>query len=338
VLVRVGPWLLAVASGIAAGGGAPAVAEAAEPAVPVSLAWNAPAGCPSGDAVLADVNAILGGPTSHHAVARADVTQIAPQHWSVHVTTDVDGAQGERTLEADSCESLAKATALILAWTVDPIKARAAAALAAKPAPPAPAPEQPTPALPPPSSSSPIPVAAVVAVSGVGDTGTLQSLAGGAELALGALVGPLRFELSGDYWGRQDASTTAPNGVVGARLQLLDAALRACFRWHLDARFELDPCAGGAFAYASSKGYSDANLASFQSQTNHADWGVVRGDLLAAWRLAGPFALRASVGAFVQPTTPSFYVQIGQTGTQLPLHQPSEVAGRATLGVEAYFP
>ncbi len=305
------------------------MAQAAEP---VSLAWNAPPGCPTGDAVLGDVNAILGGPTSHHASARADVTQLAPQHWSVHVTTDVDGAQGERTLEADSCESLAKATALILAWAVDPIKARAAVLAAQPPAPPAP--ETP----PSKAPSSPIPLAAVVAVSGMGDIGTLQSPAGAAEVSLGALVGPLRFELSGDFWGPQHASTTAANGVVGAQLQLLEASLRACLRWRIGARFELDPCAGGALLDASSKGYSDANLASFQSQTHHADWGALRADLLAGWRLVGPFALRASVGAAVQPTTPSFSVEIGQTGSRLPLHQPGEIAGQATLGVEAHFP
>lgn len=331
--VRVGPRSFVVAVGVAAGAGAPSVAEAAEPAVPVSLAWNAPPGCPSGDAVLADVNAILGGPTSHHAAARADVTQIAPQHWSVHVTTDVDGAQGERTLEADSCESLAKATALILAWTVDPIKARAAAALAAKPAAPAhPPPEQPSPA-----PSSPIPIAAVVAVSGIGDVGTLQSLAGGAELALGALVGPLRFELAGDYWVSQDQQQPVNGTTDGAKVQLLDAALRACFRGRLHERFELDPCVGGAFVHASSEGYTHGSP-TFQPQPGSGDWAVLRGDALAVWRILGPFALRASVGVEVQPTTPPFYVDLQQQGTQRTLYQPKEVAGRATLGVEAHFP
>jgi hypothetical protein len=324
--VRIAPSLLVVAL-------VGAVAPRAEAAEPVSLAWNAPAGCPTGDAVLSEVNAILGGPTSHHAAARADVTQLAPQHWSVHVATDVDGAQGERTLEADSCESLAKATALILAWTVDPIKARAAA-LAAKAAPPAA--ETPAPATP----SSPIPLAAVVAVSGMGDVGTLQSLAGGVELTLGALVGPLRFELSGDYWGPQNQAHAVNGTTDGATVQLLDAALHACFRWRLHERFELDPCVSGALVYASSKGYTEGSP-SFVSKTGSADWAALHGDALAVWRILGPFALRSSIGVVVQPAPPTFFVQVvqaNQANSNVTLYQSKTVGGEATLGVEAHFP
>jgi hypothetical protein len=332
--MRGGPWLVVAAMGAA--GGAPAAAEAAESAQPVSLAWNAPAGCPSRDAVLADVNAILGGPTSHHAAARADVAQIAPQHWSVHVATDVDGAQGERTLEADSCESLAKATALILAWTVDPIKARAAA-LAAQPAPPPrQSPERPA-AAPAPSSSS-IPLAAVVAVSGMGDVGTLPSVGGGVELTLGALVGPLRFEMFGDYWGAQDsAHASAQNGdVFWASMHLLEGALRACFRWRLVERFEMDPCAAAALVHVTSEGHSNAGT--FVSATNTGDWTTLRGDLLGAWRVLGPLALRATVGIEAPLARPKIVVTIPQTGSDVPLHQANAVGGTATLGVEAHFP
>jgi hypothetical protein len=323
--VRVAPSLLVVAL-------AGTVAPAVEGAEPVSLAWNAPAGCPTGDAVLGDVNAILGGPTSHHAAARADVTQLAPQHWSVHVTTDVDGAQGERTLEADSCQSLAKATALILAWTVDPIKARAAA-LAARASPPAP--ETTVPASP----SSPIPLAAVVALSGMGDVGTLPSLGGGVELSLGALVGPLRFELSGDYWGPQDKSKLVNGDEVGAHIQLLEGSLRTCFRWRPSGRFELDPCAGAALVHASISGYGPTPTFT-AAHGNTGDWAVLHADALVAWRLFGPFALRASVGAAVSPVTPPFIVTSStpQGSSVTPLHQPSTVSGSATLGVEAHFP
>lgn len=326
--------LLLVASGVVS------VAPVAVAQEPVSLAWNAPAGCPTGDAVLADVKAILGGPTPHRVVARADVAQIGPEHWSVHVTTDVDGTQGERTLDADSCTSLAKATALILAWAVDPVKARAAmAAKQAGPAAPSPAPAAaPPPDRTPSPSSSPLPVAAVVAVSGMGDIGTLQSPGGGVQLALGALVGPMRFELSGDYWFEQDAAqqeTGRPGVIVGSRLHLLDAGLRACYRWRLASRFEVDPCAGAAIVHASSDGY--ASSSTFVTASHTGDWATVHGGAMAAWRVIGPFALRASVGVEVAPTRPQFTVTTVQ-GTEQVLHQPSLVGGTATLGVEAHFP
>ncbi len=272
--------------------------------------------------------------------ARADVTQLGPEHWSVHVTTDVDGTQGERNLDADSCTSLAKATALILAWAVDPVKARAAMA-GAEPAAPSPAPaaaSSPDRAASPPAS--PLPLAAVVAVSGLGDIGTLPSPGGGVQLALGALVGPMRLELSGDYWLSQDAARplSGRNGViVGSHIQLLDAGLRACFRWQLHARFELDPCAGASIVFASSDGYVSGSGASFVPASNTGDWAAVHGDLLGAWRVVGPFGLRASIGVELTPTRPPFTVTTAE-GTQELLHKPSLVGGTATLGVEAHFP
>jgi hypothetical protein len=93
---------------------------------PVDLIWNAPAGCPSRDAVLAEVVRILGGPPSRPLVAHADVTEMSADHFSLHLTTDVEAAQGERTLDTNSCASLAQAAALILAWTIDPTRVRTA--------------------------------------------------------------------------------------------------------------------------------------------------------------------------------------------------------------------
>lgn len=325
--------VLLVASGIVS------IAPVAGAQEPVSLAWNAPAGCPSGDAVLADVKAILGGPTPHRVTARADVTQVGPEHWSVHVATDVDGTQGERTLDADSCASLAKATALILAWAVDPVKARAA--MAAKPPEPAAPPPAPAAASAaeeiPAAPSSPLPLAAVVAVSGMGDVGTLQSLGGAVQLVLGALVGPLRFELVGDYWGTQSIVGPGPlNDVVGTRVQLLDAGLRGCFRWRLAPRFELDPCAGAALVSASSNGYPSSST--FQPARGSGEWTTLHADVLAALRIVGPFALRATVGAEAPLAQPAFVVTSDQTNSSKALYTLRDVGGTATLGVEAHFP
>ncbi|HEX8791818.1 MAG TPA: hypothetical protein VF765_12780 [Polyangiaceae bacterium] len=314
------------------------IAPVARAQEPVSLAWNAPAGCPAGEAVLAEVKAILGGPTPHRVTARAEVTQLGPDHWSVHVVTDVDGTLGERTLDADSCASLANATALILAWAVDPVKARAAmAAKQPEPAPPAPASAAtPSPDRTPQPASSPLPLAAVVAVSGMGDVGTLQSPGGGVQVALGALIGPLRFELSGDYWGTQDISGKGPlQDAVGAKVHLLDAGLRACFRWRLDPRFELDPCLGAGLVLATSDGYPASST--FQPAHNSGDWMTLHADLLAAWRLAGPLSLRATVGVEAPLAHPTFVVT-NDTNASKPLYTVGDVGGTATLGVEAHFP
>jgi hypothetical protein len=278
--------------------------------------------------------------------ARADVTQLGPEHWSVHVSTDVDGTQGERTLEADSCTSLAKATALILAWAVDPVKARAALAAREAAAPPPPPPPPPArtpehePEQTPSQPSSPLPLGALVAVSGMGNLGTLPSLGGGVQLALGALVGPLRFELSGQDWVTQNITGNGPYGdAVGTQVHLLDAALRACFRWRLGPRFELDPCAGAGLVLASSRGYiaSPSTSSTFQPAQNSGGWTTLHADLLAAWRVVGPFSLRATVGMEAPLVRAHFVVTSDQAGTT-DLYTVRPVAGTATLGVEAHFP
>ncbi len=297
------------------------VALSARAAAPVTLAWSAPAGCPGGDAVLAEVNTILGGPTSRHANARADVTQIGLERWSVHVTTEVDGSPGERVLEADSCESLAKA--LVPAET---------------PSSESPSPE---PSSEAPAATAPSPprlVTWVVEASAAGDVGMLPSAGLAAQVGVGVLVGPLRLELAGDDWMAEDATGTSNGSVVGAHLHVLDGSLRACYRAPLQPALELDPCIGAALEYATNTGVQGTS-ATFQAYTpaRTGDWVALHADLLAAWQVAGPLALRASLGLVAEPTRPSFTVDEPQ-GASLFLHRPSLFGAAATLGVEAHFP
>jgi hypothetical protein len=321
-------------------------APVAEAAAPVSLTWNAPAGCPSGEAVLADVERTLGATTSRRVTARADVSEIGPDHWSVRLITDVDGAQGERTLDANSCASLATATALILAWTVDPSRAPSSAAAAAQTAAVAPSAKQeaqhasPTPRS---RAAGSWPFTAVVAASGAGDLGTLPSIGGSGEVALGALFGPIRGELAGAAWFVQDATNAVRPGVLeGAHIHLLDFRLRGCFRGRLGARFELDPCVGAAIVHASSDGFASGNgSATFAPAQNSGTWGDLQADALAAWQLFGPVALRASIGIWIPLARPSFVVDVGPLGSpsgEVFLHEAAPVGARTTLGVEARFP
>ncbi len=87
-----------------------------------SLAWVAPPECPSEDSVRASVAQLLGeGPAPPVAVsARAVVVRTSSDHWIVQLTTVREGSRGERVVEAPSCPSLANATALIVALTIDP--------------------------------------------------------------------------------------------------------------------------------------------------------------------------------------------------------------------------
>jgi hypothetical protein len=298
----------------------------------VALAWSAPTGCPSRGDVMDEVQRILGGPTEHTVTARADVVQLGARDWQVHLVTDVDGAAGERTLESDSCASLASATALILAWTIDPERARAVRS-----------PERPPPVGPP----SPPPagrregsrrgprVQFILAAEAAGDLGTLPSAAFAAEFAIGALVGPLRFELLGADWLTQDAThaTGVAQETEGTHLHLYDATARGCFRGMLGSRLEFDPCLGGGLSYMTSHGFNES-----VPYQNWATWGTVRADALATWRIAGPFAARASLGIAVPLARPTVYVNEPPGQEIIRLHDVPAVVGQATLGMEVRFP
>jgi hypothetical protein len=304
---------------------------------PVSLAWNAPPGCPLQEAVLGDVQRILGTTTSHRATARADVTQLGPERWSLHLSTEVDGVPGERSLEANSCASLATAAALILAWTVDPEKARAAMPTQ----PPDVVQKPPEVATQPPRASWPF--AWVVAASGAGNFGTLNVLEPGVEIAAGALIGPLRFELSGAYWAMHGITDPQLQYAAGTTIFLLDGAVRGCFRGRLAERFELDPCLAAALVYGNSSGFNSGLGASsaFKAEQNDGAWFAMRAELLAVWRLVGPIGLRASAGVEWTPAPPNFVLDRQLNGVQTgsdTLYGASAIAGRGTLGVEVRFP
>jgi hypothetical protein len=95
----------------------------------VQLDWRAPPGCSSREQVLDEVARLVATLPAKPLRARAIVTREASQ---LRVNIELAGAaEGLRTLRARSCESVARATALIIALAVDP----QAAAVATEPRP-----------------------------------------------------------------------------------------------------------------------------------------------------------------------------------------------------------
>lgn len=85
----------------------------------VQLDWQAPAGCPTTEALLKDVRRLAGSNDSDSLTARAIVAQTVDGRWRVAI--DLSGsATGHRTLTADSCTQLARASALIVALAANP--------------------------------------------------------------------------------------------------------------------------------------------------------------------------------------------------------------------------
>jgi hypothetical protein len=314
-----------------------------EAAAPVTLTWNAPPDCPRREAVLSDVQRILGGPTNRVVLAQADVTEIGPEHWSVHLVTSVDGTPGDRTIDANSCASLAAATALILAWTVDPSKGVAPTSPPEQgvgaPAPavaPTPAPEERTTVRDRPGASGSF--GAAVAVGAAADSATLPSPAVAGEITIAGLLGPVRVEVSGADWVTQHATQAVRNESEGMTIHLFDVAAHACFRWRPRAELEVSPCLGAAIFFATGDGFAPGTPAQFQPQHfSRVDWSAMQGDVLAVWRIYGPVALRASLGVGIPLAPPQFRVDLSNPSGEVPLHTPAPSA-RAALGVEARFP
>jgi hypothetical protein len=95
-------------------------AEGSAQTLPLSLKWSAPAACPTGDDVLREV-ARQAHVVPGRAPAKLDAdARVEPfgERWRVELRTSRAGVEGYQTLEDDSCELLARATALVLALSL----------------------------------------------------------------------------------------------------------------------------------------------------------------------------------------------------------------------------
>jgi hypothetical protein len=214
-----------------------------------SLTWDGPAECPNADYVKEQVALLLEGapPSPSRLVARAVVSQGADWTWTVRLATDRDGASGERTITAESCLSLADATALVVALTIDPT--HVASPLPKQPSPPVltdiPRPAPP-PVLPRPAPRRSEPPRAREAVHfavfpSVGfDLGTLPNAAYGFSVAGALLYGSFRAELYAEVWPYQTETQVQPEG----KIELFDGGARGCYVPLRVPILELGPCGG----------------------------------------------------------------------------------------------
>jgi hypothetical protein len=75
------------------------------------------------------------------------------------------------------------------------------------------------------------------------------------------------------------------------------------------------------------------------TETNSTFWASLGASALGSLTLAGPVALRGSLGFLVPLARPEFVIQdLTTKGSQFELHRPYVIAGRASLGVEVRFP
>jgi len=339
------------------------------------LEWDAPADCPDAAYVRGQVERLLGGgklSATARLVARARAARFG-QAWQVHLTTQREGSPAaERKLQAESCRSLADATALIIAVAVDPASVAAAraagldASVALAPDAAAldagiDAPEE----APPPALVVPTGEAADAADAQPPEAGGPPSPRAPAESApsppappepagalprLGGIVG---IEIAGDLG-------TLPGAAYGV---IADAGLRLGSWRALGRGFFWPPVHGSA---AGSTGGGDFELLGGALNTCYAfPWrdvevgpcaGLEAGSLrgsgtgvglassgsglwlaataggLGMWRFLPAWALRLELGAAVPLRRDRFVLD--NVGF---VHQAAPVSGRAALGAELRF-
>jgi len=231
--------------------------------------------------------------------------------------------QGSRALGAASCESLARATALIVALAIDP---EAVSTVAEAPLPaPVVVPPPPPPPKPPPRRREATRVDATV-TSGVALEQALMP-----RLALGAFVGGgldvrwLRADLMLGFWPYASARFAAPPGA-GIEFTLVAAAVQGCSRV-LPGRLLLYACTGLRGNAIRARGFGVTENGARTTTL----LGVTAG-VLGSFAMGRAWSLEAGLDGVIPLERPSFAIE--NVGTA---YRPGPIGAAARAGVRARF-
>jgi hypothetical protein len=295
----------------------------------LQLDWQAPPSCPAAEAVLEDVLRLAGANEGETLVARAVVLQTPEQRWRVSI--DLSGsATGHRTLTADSCAQLARASALIIALAANPEAAldlRGDESERAVPSTPVSGntasvqnpPAAIEPARPPSPAEKPAPERQAVTTPTPGQRASVDLLARvGLEwgsmptstgwLGVGARVRHPSYPIGAAVTSHMTQSTSAsfPNGI-GARFRVYAAQARLCVE-PASRGWRVAGCGGMQVALIKAHGYvptdtlSGSGYVGADMYTRYRWIPAPLGSFVLGYELAPRFA--AEFGAdLVVPTT-----------------------------------
>jgi hypothetical protein len=325
---------------MAALGGAGVASAQAVPAAG-TLTWRAPPGCPTEATVAAEVGQNLAGSGAGSTAFTAVVDVRGPTEdgrWEASLLFQALDTRAERRFEAESCEAIASAAALVIAlWAEGWVDAPPAVTVAPAPFVPPPAPVAAVPAVIAASRAAvredPLADARrrqlVFMLNGLLDSDTMPGTAArGIELGGGLLWKGqgwrLRALAGGSYFPMR--LWNLPNNVRLANSQLWNVASRGCFTFG-DHRFEFGPCAGVELAFMRETGepFTDSNQL----------WLSLLGAAVASVRIWSPVALFMRGEAVVPTTRPRYFVN--DPGDVWEAFQVPALAFRGALGIEMSF-
>ncbi len=338
----------------------PSAPPRSEPSTPpsIELVYEAPVVCPTRADVLRATHALLGdGPRAGPLLrARAKVVSGTDERFHLDLELEREGSTSRRTLDAQSCQTLADTTALLIALSYDPEALERAGA-----PPPEPVPQAPVPPPPPEPFPAPAPTTAVVgpllapivlppppprpgakrttfgfrarlgATFGVADMPDPHAgMTGAVALRVDAYVVEGAFELgigsTGTLDGRPDA---------GADFTLATGILRGCRVlapfWPRYPRKqgapELEGCVGIELGSLAGEGFGVQD-----PERGEALWAAPRVDARLGVGVIGPLSLGVEVGAAFPIDRRRFVITGGDT--TLVVHEPGPVAGRLAFVTE----
>jgi hypothetical protein len=332
---------VALAVVVALGGVRVAFAQT-EPTAP-ALTWHAPAGCPSEARVVAEVGQNLAGSGALFAsfAAVVGVRRPAGGRWQASLLFQAHDTRAERRFEAESCEAIVSAVALVIALWVeggaDTPSPDALPLLATAPAPFVPPPPEVVrapmiaasrPTRPAPPAVDPARARYALTVNWLLDRNTMpESPAPGIEATLGRIWTVQHWRLRALAGLSYFPSEKTPfNGVTQGDLQLVDVSSRGCLTFAA-ARLEIGPCAGAELAVMHGSGMY------FQESTQ--SWLALLGGAVVSWEVYPAVALFAR-GEVVRPTVLKTFNVPEDRGVTVAYVVPA-LAGRGALGIEWRF-
>jgi hypothetical protein len=329
-------------------------ARAAAPPGPAALTWDAPAACPAAEVVLGNVERIVAAPGRAQAsvAATAHVLAAPDGSWQASLLLEIRGTRTERRFEAESCDALAAAAALIIALAVEvqeePTEPPPLSAPAGDPSSPSSEGRRPelgsrrTDAEAPPSlratGATSVPredrSRLYVMTDGIIDWGTVpQSPAVGVEAGLGSrwrdgsrrggVLGTVSF-----FPSHRLTSDSEAAGVYGD-FWMVDVAGRGCLGLAV-SRFEIGPCIGLELdaMHASSFGGGPTLLAS-STQV----WGALLGSVTASWNVSGTLEVLLRTDLAV----PNLRRSWGLEYNDAEVYKVSSFSLRGALGIASSF-
>ncbi len=325
------------------------------------LDWVAPAGCPdAGDVARRSRNVPGGGNPTAHVTARAHVRQAAKGRWHVHIDGTIGDERWTRDLEAETCDALAEATALLVAiarstgprsaelgvgveTTASEEPSTSGVALSSK----LPLRDEPVEAARTSAVSAPAEAAAAESAqdrAGASkrpssfmhslrvapmlsiETASVPTPAPGMAIAIAWAPSMLRAELDAGAW--MEGSATLPsNPEAGGRFRLVAARARVCAtpRW---GRLSAGPCAGLEIDHVTAEGFGGSIRGS-----NDATWLSASPGVLGALHVTPWLAVRATLDATV-PLERTSFVIVGRGS----VHRVANAGPRPSLGIELQLP